>query len=223
MAGVLLRIYACVAPTELKFAQQLGIEIVPVMMQADWKATDWLGILTAGKLYISMYSKRVADENIEQLAYQIRIAAEAAASDDDDDDDDDDVSVAAPAHATAVRHSGVESLAETKGELKRLRQRMIDHSRVANTSETTAPLPVEVPDLPVFMLTTADMKQTKQLLGDAEGGPRAVMVVGMGGVGKTLYLAWLCHQKAVREAYDQVCWLSVGQVRRPLRPFVRPF
>jgi hypothetical protein len=28
---------------ELKFAQQSGVPIVPVMVQAEWRASDWLG------------------------------------------------------------------------------------------------------------------------------------------------------------------------------------
>jgi hypothetical protein len=36
---------------EVKFAKQSGVEIVPVLMQgAGWKASGWLGLLTAGAL-----------------------------------------------------------------------------------------------------------------------------------------------------------------------------
>ena len=34
---------------ELKFAQQSGMAIVPCMMQDNWKASGWLGIICAGK------------------------------------------------------------------------------------------------------------------------------------------------------------------------------
>ena len=42
---------------ELKFAQQSGVPIVPVMMEApdssgqSWQAGSWLGVITAGSLW----------------------------------------------------------------------------------------------------------------------------------------------------------------------------
>ena len=40
---------------ELKFAQQSGVEIIPVMMEGSgWRASGWLGILTAGSLWTRM-------------------------------------------------------------------------------------------------------------------------------------------------------------------------
>lgn len=33
---------------ELKFAQQSGVAIIPVMLNDNWRASDWLGIITAG-------------------------------------------------------------------------------------------------------------------------------------------------------------------------------
>jgi hypothetical protein len=41
---------------ELKFAQQSGVPIVPVMLQADWRASDWLGIITAGALWTPLFN-----------------------------------------------------------------------------------------------------------------------------------------------------------------------
>ena len=35
---------------ELKFAKQQGIPIVPVMLERGWRASGWLGLLTAGSL-----------------------------------------------------------------------------------------------------------------------------------------------------------------------------
>ena len=40
---------------ELKFAQQSGVPIIPVMMQADFVAKGWLAILTAGAIWTPMY------------------------------------------------------------------------------------------------------------------------------------------------------------------------
>ena len=36
---------------ELQFARQSGVPIVPVLMQAGYKASGWLGIVTAGALW----------------------------------------------------------------------------------------------------------------------------------------------------------------------------
>ena len=37
---------------ELSYGDSQNVDIVPVMAQRDWKATQWLGILTAGLLWI---------------------------------------------------------------------------------------------------------------------------------------------------------------------------
>ena len=37
---------------ELNYADAQNIDIVPVMAQKDWKATQWLGIITAGLLWM---------------------------------------------------------------------------------------------------------------------------------------------------------------------------
>ena len=39
---------------EAKFAKQTGIPIIPVLMQKDWRAGGWLGLLTAGALWTDL-------------------------------------------------------------------------------------------------------------------------------------------------------------------------
>ena len=40
---------------ELQFAKQLGVPIVPVLMQAGYQASGWLGIVTAGSLWVPLF------------------------------------------------------------------------------------------------------------------------------------------------------------------------
>jgi len=42
---------------ELKYAQQSGVPIIPVMMQQNFTAKNWLGILTAGSIWTPMYER----------------------------------------------------------------------------------------------------------------------------------------------------------------------
>ena len=71
---------------ELKFAQQTGVPIVPVMMSPDWKASGWLGIITAGALWTPMYDD--FETNAKKLILQIQRSVDAVNSKFDDDDSD---------------------------------------------------------------------------------------------------------------------------------------
>ena len=57
---------------EVKFARQSGVEIVPVMMQRGWKASGWLGLLTAGSLWTPLFEDGAFEENVGQLHGQIQ-------------------------------------------------------------------------------------------------------------------------------------------------------
>ena len=57
---------------ECKFARQSGVPILPVMVEAGgWRATGWLGLLTAGSLWVRMSDETAFDENVHQLYSQI--------------------------------------------------------------------------------------------------------------------------------------------------------
>ena len=61
---------------ELKFARQLGRPIVPVLLEPEpWRATGWLGIVTAGLLWVPLSDNESFDECIEAIATQIQRAA----------------------------------------------------------------------------------------------------------------------------------------------------
>merc|ERR1719272_2517835 len=55
---------------ELQFAQQSGVPIIPVMMQADFTAKGWLGILTSGSVWTPMYDHATVPNGIEKLIAQ---------------------------------------------------------------------------------------------------------------------------------------------------------
>jgi hypothetical protein len=70
----------CVARTlkancklELKFAQQSGVPIIPVMMEPNFAAKKWLGILTAGSIWTPMYKQSAVDAGIENLIVQMQL------------------------------------------------------------------------------------------------------------------------------------------------------
>ena len=55
----------------MQFAQQNGVPIVPVMMQDNWRATEWLGLLTAGSLWTPLHDASTMQENLPRLVEQI--------------------------------------------------------------------------------------------------------------------------------------------------------
>ena len=91
-----------------------------------------------------------------------------------------------------------------------------------------APIPAEVPELPKSFRPRADLKQLKERIvsqagsvtpfSGEKGTPNqrqrrhnATTTVGMGGVGKTLAAAALCHDTEVGGSFECICWVSVGQ------------
>ena len=60
---------------ELKFAQQSGVPIIPVMMQANFTPSGWLGILTAGAIWVPLHSDADFQEGIGKLLSQLLMAA----------------------------------------------------------------------------------------------------------------------------------------------------
>ena len=71
---------------ELKFAKQSGVEIIPVMMEGGgWRASGWLGLLTAGSLWTRMTDESQLEENVGQLHGQIQKVMGHHGEDDLDD------------------------------------------------------------------------------------------------------------------------------------------
>lgn len=60
---------------ELKYAKQRHVPIVTVHMQDKFRATEWLGILTAGMLWTPLHDPSTMQENLQGLIEQIKLAA----------------------------------------------------------------------------------------------------------------------------------------------------
>eukprot|EP01047_Picozoa_sp_COSAG01_P016832 COSAG01_NODE_874_length_12972_cov_15.914343_5_plen_250_part_00 len=133
---------------ELKFAAQSGVPIVPVMAQAEFTISGWLGILTAGLLWTRMGNESTLDKAIDGLIVQITEAVDPESRD-------------GAALAEAV------STAETKSELLRLQQATGLDERVADQHILTkALIPPLVPALPPGVLVTPAMQQLQSKLSD---------------------------------------------------------
>ena len=59
--------------------------IVPVVMEDGYSARGWLGIITAGALWVPLYEARRFDVGIDQLVQQIRHALPADEEDGDEE------------------------------------------------------------------------------------------------------------------------------------------
>ena len=100
-------------------------------------------------------------------------------------------------------------------------------SSMGNRAKCLAILPPEVPTLPETAVSRPEIAALKQLVleaggglaatvtartpGTAAAGSRTAAAAGMGGVGKTMTAAALARDEEVREAFDKICWVSIGQ------------
>jgi hypothetical protein len=134
---------------EAKFACEQQVQIIPVMMQADWRASGWLGILTAGALWVPLHDEAVFEQGVDALFGQI--------------------SKLAPAAAAQLVSPDATSLAELRTELDKLRSDLRrghqkDEDSDTEGSRVLASLPAEVPVLPSTFRATAEMQSLKALL-----------------------------------------------------------
>jgi hypothetical protein len=168
---------------EVKFAKQSGVEIIPAMMEdGGWRASGWLGLLTAGSLWVRLSDE--SDEsgfenNVRQLHVQIVKVTGAVV----------------PADLDVVEtDEGAASPTEAKEELKRLRDLLQEkeNSRDAATSALADPsqpamLPAGVPTLPTKFQSTEQIRELARLvLSTAAADTRMPRVgfFGMGGIGE---------------------------------------
>jgi hypothetical protein len=147
---------------ELQFAKQSGVPIVPVLMQPDYQASGWLGIVTAGALWVPLYDAATFDTGIEQLVQQIKNTVPQ-----------EDL-IDAEAGAAAEQLFTVDEL---RGELERLRADL----EVAGAKTTRARLageagpcrlPAGVPSLPSGLRVSSEMRKLSSTLLSAMTGPR---------------------------------------------------
>ena len=189
---------------ELKFAKQTGVAIVPAIVQPPdeagvaFSARGWLGLLTAGAVWTPLYDTMDSvtfNGSMEALIREIMRAATA----DIDIDLDADADLPDP------------SIMEVKDELIRLHE---DTTLPSICNSGTAVLPAVVPTLPVGIRVTAEMEKLLANLlqtGTDASGSNRMGFHGMGGIGKTVVSSWLARQQGVREKFEKVCWVTLGQ------------
>ena len=176
-------------------------------MEDGYSARGWLGIITAGALWVPLYEARSFDVGIDQLVQQIRHALPA-----DEEDGDEEGLAGGEALFTA---------AEMKEELERLRADMEAASarpkavgrrsgEQQKTSWLPCDLPTGVPPLPSGLRVSSEMRQLGLALLSATSRCR-VGFCGMGGVGKTTVSSWLVRRDDVRNQFDAIAWVPLGQ------------
>ena len=216
--------------SQLKFAKQSGVEIIPCIMQGQsWKATGWLGLLTgetsallpltmdvrlnsdrsptAGCLWIKLADESSFEETVRSQLYgQIQTVIGAGLSLGDNDE-----------------VTEVTEVTEVKEELERLRDALVpradSQSAVATTlvmSDPTMPaaIPAGVPKLPARFQTTAHIRELTRLCLSTEAADIAkprVGFFGMGGIGKTVTGASIARDPDVRQYFEAIIWLPLGQ------------
>jgi hypothetical protein len=204
---------------ELKFAQQSGVPIIPVMMQPNFTAKKWLGILTAGSIWIPMYDSASVVEGVTKLIAQAqqvipRLLRHADATGDSASETSDN---------TASFNAGawgdeMFSLTETREELERLRietaptvVRRENSSSIGDATESVlCSLPAMVPVLPRGLFVTAEMQSVLDAVLSDTSTPQ-IGFCGMGGIGKTTVSSWVAHDDAVRTRFGVIVWISLGQ------------
>ena len=184
---------------ELKFAQQSGVPIIPVMVQKNWRASDWLGIITAGALWtpISFDLKDSGDfgASVGKLVAQIQktlvppartgtAAAQMLASSDSElssDEHDIDFSVAEMRDELERLKSEIEGIA-TKG------------GGGAAAVSALCTVPAAVPQLPVGIQISAEMTALlRSVLSSDSSDAQQIGFNGMGGIGKTTISSWVAR------------------------------
>ncbi|MEC9396791.1 MAG: NB-ARC domain-containing protein, partial [Myxococcota bacterium] len=190
---------------ELQFAKQSGVSILPVMVEGSgWRASGWLGLLTAGSLWTRLKDDSSFEENVRQLQSQIHQMIGDQLQDDDEEESLDDIEV---------------SPSEAKEELDRLRDDLVSKTETASVAVLADPsepatLPAGVPKLPTMFQDTEQITELTRLVLSTTASDMRMSRVGfwgMGGIGKTVTGAAIVRNEEVRLHFHAVIWLPLGQ------------
>ena len=155
----------------VKFAQQTGVPIVPVMMQQDYTPHGWLGLLTAGLLWTPLHEKSSLEENADALLHQIMLTLSPDAN-----LQPEELQVASEAADGADF-----SVSDLRDELQRLEQEVALSSsqpKQGNQGGGPAVVPASVPDLPRGILVTQSMTELLAHLTSSDKNRVALGTVG---------------------------------------------
>ena len=199
---------------ELKFAQQSGVPIIPVMMEPNFSAKGWLGILTSGSIWTPMYDNSSVSDGIDKLITQAQHLIPGMRGEYDAGDTLSETSGDGSSFDVGRWGDAMFSLAEVREELERLRKEHAPSGGerlVANEPELLlCMLPAMVPTLPRGLLVTAAMQSVLgAVLSNAT--PPQIGFCGMGGIGKTTFSSWVTRSDAVRTKFGMVAWVTLGQ------------
>jgi hypothetical protein len=204
---------------ELKFAQQSGVPIVPVMMQPNFTATKWLAILTAGSIWTPMHDEASIVEGVTKVIAQAQHVIPGMLK---DADVNSDVASETSNNTASFDVAGwgdeMFSLSEMREELERLRietapsaaQRRTGSSSGDGSESLLCPLSAMVPVLPRGLFVTAEMQGVLDAVLSDTSTPQ-IGFCGMGGIGKTTVSSWVAHDDALRTRFGMIAWISLGQ------------
>eukprot|EP01046_Picozoa_sp_COSAG06_P014490 COSAG06_NODE_900_length_11658_cov_9.850852_4_plen_1819_part_00 len=190
---------------ELKFAKQSGVGMIPVMMEGGgWRPSGWLGLITAGSLWVRLSDGSQFEDNVRQLHGQIQGMVGAAAEIEEASDDE-----------------GVATASEAKEELERLREDLVvktdSQSAVAAVladPSQPATIPAGVPKLPARFQSTEQIAELTRLVLSTSASDMRMPRVGfwgMGGIGKTVTGAAIVRDESVRLHFHAIIWIPLGQ------------
>ena len=178
------------------------------------------GVITAGALWTPLWrDDQVNDDSILNIISQIRslvgdtgahsVHVHSSSSGSDQDD--------AGEYKYAVDEATEElfSMDEMREELERLRREIESGSSKPEPIEPTLVggsciLPAAVPEIPMGMRVTQQMTTLVDTV-ISEDSRLRVAFWGPGGVGKTTLSAYVCRQQVVRQHFEQIVWVSLGQ------------
>jgi hypothetical protein len=189
--------------SELKFARDKLVPIIPIMFQTGgWRAGGWLGLITAGALWIPFVEPTQFENNIGMLIQQIGTVSGLA------------IESSSSGAAEAVVQLTPMPAADFEVSATAVDLDSVDRS--------LAVVPAEVPHLSANVRKAAEMDQLKALLlDDGDDAKRGFEVSsqkksktglhGMGGIGKTVMAAWIARDLEIRAHFDLIIWVTCSQ------------
>jgi hypothetical protein len=188
-----------------------SVPIVPINLGTDdWRPTGWLGIVLAGALW-STLEDATFDADVDHVVSQIVSTVPRV-----QDEDEDEYGGGGGLRMTAQElRDEFDRLRRSVEEEERLKHNKATKAVVTFNPEEPAQLPSNVPQLPPDFRETETIRWLRDTLlgrGDADdcAKPRCGFW-GMGGIGKTVTGLAIARDHNVREFFDQIVWLPLGQ------------